>query len=74
MAIACVRDRSPIEILLSVITKRKSNWDTAPVRRDSLQGGQVSEASLSTLSEQTVLLTVGIEDLEYAARSEASTV
>jgi hypothetical protein len=37
MGIAFVRDRSPIEIFLSLLTKKKSNWGTDPVRVDSLQ-------------------------------------
>jgi hypothetical protein len=40
-ALAC-RNRSPIEILLSVLTKRKSNWDTALVERDFLPMAQIN--------------------------------
>jgi hypothetical protein len=32
------RNRSPIEILLSVLMKRKSNWDTVRVTKDFLPG------------------------------------
>ena len=46
MGIAFVRDRSPIEIFSSLLTKKKSNWGTDPVRVDSLQDNIAQVAEL----------------------------